>query len=644
MPEPTAKYQVESQKEGVLQRKAIADSITPLQSSSAGQDRVSEVSPIVDEVLRSPGQPLDYATRTFMESRLGQDFSMVRVHTNSKVTTAASILRARAYTIGHDIVFGVGEYDVHRKEESKQLLAHELVHVIQQGADDVVSRTITTSPGSDTVIQRATMETIEAGVKAYNQKNRLPFICTILGVPQPESTTAVSSHCGMETLGLLEWEATKILDRLKIVPTSLIGKAITVGSDKISALCKTLSEQADRESKPVTDENPLKSALKLASNEAIHLSRIFQSGEATYYDLMKIDALNEIMSMNSCIQKRTLLLQWSNAIKNNDAVFAYEAKNITKVEWAEAYDNPTINETKQRSEIRETTKGGLWKEGKRPQRLPEGAGTPATPEIKFEVFINKIFTGLGKDIANTKNIDELAEKERKARNYVANLNQAFRIMKIDNVEAQAVYLAYAFIESDQFRQFTETQGSLSVLKGQQKWVDDPEKIQFDLKNLKSNYPEGGTVNPHGNFKFIGREPVQVTHKKGYIEVVQILEDVVEEYEKEAASGNIQACEFGVLALEAAKALKAEPRQAANPKYTFPISAALMKSRRADISAASTKPTPGVAWTGEDAPSAWVAGGPQKAGSPQAVALLDKSNAFARIFKVLCEGNSTKGHP
>lgn len=54
MPEPTAKYQVESEKDGVVQRKAIANSIAPLQPSSTGHDQSSKVPPIVDEVLRSP--------------------------------------------------------------------------------------------------------------------------------------------------------------------------------------------------------------------------------------------------------------------------------------------------------------------------------------------------------------------------------------------------------------------------------------------------------------------------------------------------------------------------------------------------------------------------------------------------------------
>jgi hypothetical protein len=131
MPEPTAKHQVGSEKEGVLQRKAIANSITPLQSSSAGQDRLSEVPPIVDEVLRSPGQPLDTETRTFMELRFGHDFSQVRVHTDAKAAVSAKAVNAHAYTVGRDIVFGNGKY-LPGMRRGNHWLAHELTHVLQQ--------------------------------------------------------------------------------------------------------------------------------------------------------------------------------------------------------------------------------------------------------------------------------------------------------------------------------------------------------------------------------------------------------------------------------------------------------------------------------------------------------------------------------
>src|SRR5437867_13157557 len=61
----------------------------------------SEVPSIVHEVLRSPGQPLDPATRAFMEPRFGHDFTGVRVHTNAQAAESARAVHARAYTVGN---------------------------------------------------------------------------------------------------------------------------------------------------------------------------------------------------------------------------------------------------------------------------------------------------------------------------------------------------------------------------------------------------------------------------------------------------------------------------------------------------------------------------------------------------------------
>jgi hypothetical protein len=93
--------------------------------------------PSVHEVLRSPGQLLDAATRAFMEPRFGHDFSRVRVHSGTAAEQSAQDVNAYAYTMGHHVVFGA-----HRlapgTHEGQRLLAHELTHVVQQsGADEI---------------------------------------------------------------------------------------------------------------------------------------------------------------------------------------------------------------------------------------------------------------------------------------------------------------------------------------------------------------------------------------------------------------------------------------------------------------------------------------------------------------------------
>ncbi|MCX5381829.1 DUF4157 domain-containing protein [Streptomyces sp. NBC_00083] len=79
----------------------------------------------VHDVLRSGGRPLDDSTRSDMESRLGADFSDVRIHNDSAAKASAAEVGARAYTSGSHVVIGDGGADKHT-------LAHELTHVIQQ--------------------------------------------------------------------------------------------------------------------------------------------------------------------------------------------------------------------------------------------------------------------------------------------------------------------------------------------------------------------------------------------------------------------------------------------------------------------------------------------------------------------------------
>lgn len=102
-----------------------------LQHSSVSHAGPATVPPIVKEVLRSPGHPIDPATRASMESRFGHDFSQVRVHTDDKAAESARVMGARAYTVGHDVAFVDGQY-APDKSEGRKLLIHELTHMVQQ--------------------------------------------------------------------------------------------------------------------------------------------------------------------------------------------------------------------------------------------------------------------------------------------------------------------------------------------------------------------------------------------------------------------------------------------------------------------------------------------------------------------------------
>lgn len=97
----------------------------------AGTSSSAEAPGIVHDVLRSSGQPLNESTRAFLEPRFGHDFSDVRVHTDSRAADSARAVDALAYTIGRDVVFGAGQY-APEATQGRQLLAHELAHVVQQ--------------------------------------------------------------------------------------------------------------------------------------------------------------------------------------------------------------------------------------------------------------------------------------------------------------------------------------------------------------------------------------------------------------------------------------------------------------------------------------------------------------------------------
>ncbi|HEY9132674.1 MAG TPA: DUF4157 domain-containing protein [Dyella sp.] len=85
----------------------------------------------VSQVLGGAGHAMDTSTRGFMEQRFGHDFSQVRIHTDDSAAHSARAVDAVAYTVGSDVVFDRGQY---RPDTSsgRQLLAHELTHVVQQ--------------------------------------------------------------------------------------------------------------------------------------------------------------------------------------------------------------------------------------------------------------------------------------------------------------------------------------------------------------------------------------------------------------------------------------------------------------------------------------------------------------------------------
>jgi phage tail protein X len=115
-----------------MEARGAAGSAAALRARRAGGAPVlTGAPPLVHEVLRQPGRPLDDNTRAFFELRFGHDFGAVRVHTDDRAARSAEAVNARAYTVGSHVVFRRGEYAPGNSAGLK-LMSHELAHVVQQ--------------------------------------------------------------------------------------------------------------------------------------------------------------------------------------------------------------------------------------------------------------------------------------------------------------------------------------------------------------------------------------------------------------------------------------------------------------------------------------------------------------------------------
>lgn len=119
-----------------------------LQRKVASARQAQAVPPLMHEVLRSPGRPLDEGTRNFLEPRFGHDFGRVRVHTDVQAAKSASAVGALAYTVGQDVVFGAGRYEP-ATNEGRRLIAHELTHTLQQRSGSQLSASLVINEPGD---------------------------------------------------------------------------------------------------------------------------------------------------------------------------------------------------------------------------------------------------------------------------------------------------------------------------------------------------------------------------------------------------------------------------------------------------------------------------------------------------------------
>ncbi|HNH15845.1 DUF4157 domain-containing protein, partial [Zoogloea sp.] len=121
-----------------VHRKAAPDALAGQPASADTEARI--------EARRGGGAPLPDAARRDMEARFNQDFAAVRIHTDADAADLCGETRARAFTVGSDIFFAPGEFAPERGP-GRELLAHELTHVVQQGASGLQRLQRDAAPG-----------------------------------------------------------------------------------------------------------------------------------------------------------------------------------------------------------------------------------------------------------------------------------------------------------------------------------------------------------------------------------------------------------------------------------------------------------------------------------------------------------------
>jgi hypothetical protein len=197
---PAAIQRSEAGEEDPLQRSPIAASITPLIHRQDDEEDVHsqpsvqraaegggfQASSSVESGLASQqggGSPLDEEVRSFMEPRFGNDFSSVRIHTGSNAVQMNKELHAQAFTHGSDIYFNAGRYNP-GSNEGKQLLAHELTHVVQQtGAKKLQQKPIISLKSNKQTPQAKQLPGQHPKVTTSNeQKTKTPVTPAVGGV------------------------------------------------------------------------------------------------------------------------------------------------------------------------------------------------------------------------------------------------------------------------------------------------------------------------------------------------------------------------------------------------------------------------------------------------------------------------------
>ncbi len=107
--------------------------ISPIPASAGAQSKLT-IGPAHDHYEQQADRVAGNVTAAPLADAapaIACDFSRVRIHADAEAARSARSVNARAYTVGHSIVFGAREF-APDTSAGRRLLAHELTHVLQQ--------------------------------------------------------------------------------------------------------------------------------------------------------------------------------------------------------------------------------------------------------------------------------------------------------------------------------------------------------------------------------------------------------------------------------------------------------------------------------------------------------------------------------
>jgi Domain of unknown function (DUF4157) len=270
----------------------------------------------LNEAQKHAGYPLDADSRSYFEPRLGRELGQVRIHNDSSANDAARNMKARAFTVGQEIHFAAGEFNP-ASQEGRRLLAHELVHTVQQGE-------LRTSQPKLQISQPADASEMEADrvagaivngapAQVSNTLQTAPHIARQPeGAPKQPDASAGAATGDVPLSDLLPftdtgWDGATILKIGQIDPASAIGTAVTAGPKEVNALNEKLYSDLLKELDTLLAGDRYINAVTEAGSASAIFSLSLKTQLASYGELRRIARASAAFAQPPKERRRSLL-------------------------------------------------------------------------------------------------------------------------------------------------------------------------------------------------------------------------------------------------------------------------------------------------------------------------------------------------